>query len=108
MRLPWGWIKAELTFKCKWCEHVEVVTVTEDRDYDLNWVYSPNTNALELCSTDCQKERDACIKQTYAALEPQPQWGERPAGYEAKYEELRYQALKVRGLSHRITRAKLL
>jgi len=96
---PRGWIKVVLT-------SVEIVTITQDEGYNLEgWVMDGSTGGLELCSSDCQKERDDCIN----ALEPQPQFsGAWPKGYQAKFEELRYEALKVRGLSHRITRAKLL
>ena len=105
-----GWVKAVFTFKCKWCTREEVVTVTEDVGYVLDgWIMNGATGGMELCSSDCQKEQDACIRQVYANLEPQPQFtGAYPPGFEAKFQELRYEALKVRGLSHRITRAKLL
>jgi hypothetical protein len=104
-----GWVRAVFTYRCKWCTHEEVVTITEDVGYELNWIMNGATGGMDLCSTDCQKEQDACIRQVYAALEPQPQYSDSlPPGFEAKFQELRYAALKVRGLSHRITRAKLL
>lgn len=108
MMYPRGWIKAVFTYKCKWCKHEEVVTVTQDEGYILDWIYDGATGAMNLCSTDCQKERDACINKTLDALEPQPKFsGTYPPGYQAKFEELRYEALKMRGLSRRITDSKL-
>jgi hypothetical protein len=103
-----GWVKAVFTYKCKWCLREEVVTVTEDVGYELNWIMNGSTGGLDLCSTDCQKEQDVCITQVYANLEPSPQYGCLPTGYHKEFERLQYEALKVRGLSHRITRAKLL
>ena len=104
---PRGWIKVVLTYRCKWCDYEEVVTVTETEGDTLDWIYDGATGTMELCSTDCQKERDACIQQTYANLEPSPDSACEPDGFEAEYQRIRYEALKVRGLSHRITQLKL-
>lgn len=106
---PNGWIKAVFTYHCKWCEREEIVTVTDLEGYNLeHWVMNGATGGLDICSTDCQKERDATIRQVYANLEPQPQYSDSlPEGFDKEFERLRYEALKVRGLSHRVTQLKL-
>ena len=85
------------------------MTLTGDVGITMDgWVMNGNTGGLDLCSTDCQKEQDACYTKAYAECEPQPQFGCEPPGLKEAYERLHYEALKVRGLSQRITRAKLL
>lgn len=100
-----GWIKLEATYQCQWCERVETLVWAGDARPQLNWVFDPLTRCQNICSTDCEKERDACITQTYAALEPCH--GKRPKGYEDKFQALRAEKLKMRDLSRRVTESKL-
>jgi len=99
--MMYGWIKAVYTYQCQWCERTEVVEVKGNERYAVppqldGWREDPNPMMLNICSSDCQKERDDCIQKARAQCEPAPR-GQRQPGYERAYARLRLEMLRERG-----------
>jgi len=106
--IPPGWIKVKALYRCKWCERKETILLHQGpnvvvhgipheldgwRTYDQSYGFS-----LDLCSSDCQKERDEAYNKALAACEPVPHYI--PEELDAKVEEFRQEALRLRRQAH--------
>lgn len=107
--IPYGWLQAEIIYQCRWCERRETIVFFRD---DEN-VYNPPPEldgwrpccgpTLDLCSSDCQKERDEASLKAVAACPPRPQdryYANLPEGYDERLEEFRQEALRLRRQAH--------
>lgn len=91
-----GFYKAIFYYRCKWCNREETVTRGEgetdmgvlDGWRTFDYSYGP---ALDLCSSDCEREKDIAIQQALANVEPTPGPGW-PPGFWEEFERLRQES----------------
>lgn len=98
--IPGGFIKAVVTYQCKWCKRTETLTFEEgivNLEPIAGWrEYRPDClSGSDLCSSDCEKERDDAYNQAYANLEPTPK-NLIPIGFREEVERLRLLKMKER------------
>jgi len=90
-----GFAEAVFTYRCKWCERTEIITYNRNAKNGLSVLEGWRTfdysqgNRYDLCSSDCEKEKDDAVNQALANLEPTPR-GSIPKGFEEELERIRH------------------
>ena len=100
--IPNGWLRAVVTYQCKWCMRTETITF-EDGVVNFEPIagwreYRPDCRSgSDLCSSDCERERDEAYNQATANLEPVPRrYHSVSKGFQEEVERLRIIKMKER------------
>lgn len=102
MIFHYGWTKAVLTYQCRWCDRIETIIYEKKTNHSQleNWRSYDRSEGckMDLCSSDCEKERDTAMNTAFSNLEPVPGGQSWPVGYHEEMERLRLIVMKERGL----------